>query len=160
MGLLDKLRKAVSGDAASEWRKECRYIWQHYVPESGPSDVLQGELLREVENLRYEAQNNGNINWNECRAAYCDFIERELCDSGRLPEDRIQPVREAVSLIRSCGEYSVRFNAGEIPDEELDVDRIAWVDDGPYDVIDEAIAFVHVQAGGPIPLDEDQAAKD
>lgn len=160
MGLLDKLRKASSGGAAKGHRQTCRYIWQHYVPASGPSSVLQGELLREVEDLRYEAMNNGNINWDDYRAAECDFIERELCDKGRLPEDRAQAVRAAVARIRACGEYSVGFHADAIPVEELDVDMIACVEDGPYDTIEEAIALIHSQAGGPLPFSEGEAGAE
>ena len=39
-------------------------IWRNYVPEAGQSEILQGELLREIEKLREEAQGNGNRNWD------------------------------------------------------------------------------------------------
>ena len=43
----------------------CREIWTRWVPKRGQSTVLQGELLRQIERLRHEAQANGNRNW--CR---------------------------------------------------------------------------------------------
>jgi hypothetical protein len=41
------------------------WIWRHMVPKSGQSGTVQGELLRAVEKLRWEAQSNGNINRDE-----------------------------------------------------------------------------------------------
>ncbi len=40
-----------------------RFIWSNYVPKSGQSETVQGELLRAIEKLRDEAHRNGNINW-------------------------------------------------------------------------------------------------
>lgn len=62
---------------------ECKYIWKNYVPQAGQADNLQGELLREIEKIRCEAQDNGNINWDDDYSYFCDFI------SGKLTE---QPV--------------------------------------------------------------------
>ncbi|MGF9947433.1 hypothetical protein ABEX44_30025 [Priestia megaterium] len=35
-----------------------------YVPKSGQSGVVEGELIRAIEKLRCEAQDNGNANWD------------------------------------------------------------------------------------------------
>ena len=43
----------------------CKKIWHEYVPERGQAKCVQGELLRQLEALRYEAQDNGNINWDD-----------------------------------------------------------------------------------------------
>lgn len=51
---------------------------ENYVPKSGQADNLQGELLREAEALRCEAQDNGNINWDYDHAYFCDFIRSSL----------------------------------------------------------------------------------
>ena len=48
-----------------QYFEECKYIWQNYVPKNGVSYVLQGELLRLIEKLRYEAQENGNFEEEE-----------------------------------------------------------------------------------------------
>lgn len=58
--------------------EECKYIWKNLVPKEGQADNLQGELLRQVEKLRYEAQNNGNINWDSDFEFFCEFLKLSL----------------------------------------------------------------------------------
>lgn len=74
MGLFDKFRKKnngltieeiISNDYEQEYFDECKYIWKNYVSSKGQADSLQGELLREMEKIRCEAQDNGNINWDD-----------------------------------------------------------------------------------------------
>jgi hypothetical protein len=38
-----------------EYFKKAKSIWQSYVPKSGQSEFVQGELLRAIEKLRDEA---------------------------------------------------------------------------------------------------------
>lgn len=38
--------------------KRYGYIWKNYVLKTGQADNLQGELLREMENIRCEAQDS------------------------------------------------------------------------------------------------------
>ncbi|WP_456363727.1 hypothetical protein [Priestia aryabhattai] len=58
--------------------KEAKNIWKSYVPSSGQSDTVEGELLRAVEKLRYEAHNNGNGNWDEGFEMFCDYLLETL----------------------------------------------------------------------------------
>lgn len=55
-----------------------RYIWKTEVPKQGKTSTVQGELLRQLEKLRWEAQENGNINWWEEYSGYCQFILETL----------------------------------------------------------------------------------
>ena len=74
MGLFDLFKKKnepqitlkdlIVSNYEQQYLAECQYIWKNYVPESGQSEVLQGELLREIEKLRNEAKDNGNVNWD------------------------------------------------------------------------------------------------
>ena len=89
MVLFDKFRKKNSGltieeiianDYEQEYFDECKYIWKNYVPSKGQADSLQGELLREMEKIRCEAQDNGNINWDDDYSYFCDFISERLCE--------------------------------------------------------------------------------
>lgn len=65
-----------------------------------------------------------------------------------------QEVCEAADHLKACGEYGRKFNDVEIPDDELDVDMIACVDDEPYDTIDNAIGFLDSSVdGSPIPYE-------
>ena len=76
----------INEEYNQQYFEECKYIWQNYVPKNGRSYVMQGELLRQIEKLRYEAQDNGNINWSEELADYCDYIKETLCSkfAGRI----------------------------------------------------------------------------
>ena len=57
---------------------EAKKLWRAYVPESGQADTVQGELMRSIEKLRWEAQNNGNINWDKDFSLLADFIKKTL----------------------------------------------------------------------------------
>ena len=162
MGLLDRIKDALTQQGASAgsgskypYRDNCKNIWKRYVPAYGPSDALQGELLREVEALRYEAQNNGNINWDDDFAYFCDFIASSIREQSSIPDDMKAAVSDAAAKIKACGEYGARFRDGEIPDDDLDADMIACVDDEPYDIIDNAIGLLDQMADGPIPYERD-----
>ncbi|MGF9890986.1 hypothetical protein ABEX78_20230 [Priestia megaterium] len=58
--------------------KEAKKIWQSYVPRSGQADTVEGELLRAVEKLRYEAHSNGNGNWDRGFEMHCNYLLRTL----------------------------------------------------------------------------------
>ncbi|NGY88870.1 hypothetical protein F6Y05_38470 [Bacillus megaterium] len=60
--------------------EDAKKIWQSYVPASGQSNTVEGELLRAVEKLRYEAQVNGNGNWDEGFKMFCDYILETLAN--------------------------------------------------------------------------------
>ncbi|WLR42289.1 hypothetical protein LC087_16430 [Bacillus carboniphilus] len=38
------------------------------------ADTVEGELLRAIERLRYEAQNNGNGHWDDGFELFCMYI--------------------------------------------------------------------------------------
>ena len=87
MGLFDKLKRGKSNltidaiigeEYEQQYFDECKYIWKNYVPQAGQADNLQGELLREIEKIRCEAQDNGNINWDDDYSYFCDFISGKL----------------------------------------------------------------------------------
>ncbi len=40
------------------------WIWENLVTPGQVADTLQGEVVRVLESLAWEAQNNGNLNWN------------------------------------------------------------------------------------------------
>lgn len=56
------------------------WIWRNLVPERGQAATVQGELLRAVEKLRWEAQENGNINWDEGFLMLLDFLQKHLSE--------------------------------------------------------------------------------
>jgi hypothetical protein len=70
-----------------------RWIWNHLVPASGQAATVQGELLRAVEKLSWEAQNNGNGNWDIGFDRLLDFLRTTLTAERRLPPE----IRRAVA---------------------------------------------------------------
>lgn len=80
----------------------CQEIWEKYVPETGKSKALQGELLRLTEFLRSNAMDK-NKNWNsECEDA-CDFLEYYFVydeENGVSDKNKMQQI---ISCIRERG---------------------------------------------------------
>jgi hypothetical protein len=64
-----------------QYREIGRFIWQNYVPKSGQSDTVQGELLRANEKLRDECHRNGNGNWDSGHELLASFILTTLTAS-------------------------------------------------------------------------------
>ena len=60
--------------------EEAKHIWQTYVPKSGQSETVQGELLRAVEKLRDEAARNGNGNWDKGFEILLAYLTEKLSD--------------------------------------------------------------------------------
>src|SRR5689334_112920 len=87
----------ISGDdhAVSSW------IWRNLVPKNGQASTVQGELLRAIEKLRWEAQENGNINWDEGFVILIDFVEQTLATSGVLTPSERQVMKSDVDRLRN-----------------------------------------------------------
>ena len=118
----------------------CKNIWKELVPQTGQADTVQGELLRQAEKLRSEAQDNGNHNWDDNYAWFCEFIRDSLIKSGLFDDTRSNTLCLAIEYIKSCGEYARNYNLGKIPDEVVNPMLFAYVDDDLYDYIEDAIA--------------------
>ena len=133
MGLFDKFRKKNSGltieeiisnDYEQEYFDECKYIWKNYVPSKGQADSLQGELLREMEKIRCEAQDNGNINWDDDYSYFCDFISERLCEQPIFTAAEKDEVILIMSYLKKCGIYAQKFNSGKIPENNVDIECV------------------------------------
>lgn len=118
----------------------CKRLWQTKVPESGQADTVQGELLREIEKLRSEAMDNGNINWDDNYAFFCDNLKNTFAQSGFFDEGYLDKLSKLLGFVKQCGEYAAAYGAGEIPEDEADPVRFAYVDDDLYDFISDAAA--------------------
>lgn len=87
--------------------EDAKYLWKTSVPKSGQADTVQGELMRAVEKLRWEAQNNGNGNWddenghiNEDFVRFCDFLEETLAVTPPFEKDSLQEIRNDITRLR------------------------------------------------------------
>ncbi len=79
-----------------------KWVWRNLVPKSGQCNTVQGELLRAVEKLRWEAQNNGNINWDDGFASFIDFLETTLCAEPGLSDTAKSSIRDDLAILRDC----------------------------------------------------------
>ncbi|WP_299007311.1 hypothetical protein [uncultured Shewanella sp.] len=64
------------------------WLWENLVPSSGPAASLQGEAMRAIELLAWEAQNNGNLNWDDSFNDLIGFL-RDFFLSGVAAEQQI-----------------------------------------------------------------------
>jgi len=63
-----------------------RWITKHLIPSRGQAETVQGELMRCVDKLAWEAQNNGNGNWDEGFDKLLEFLRSTLVDESKLPK--------------------------------------------------------------------------
>ncbi len=135
---------------------ECKRIWREWVPKMGQSAVVQGELLRAVEKLCYEALDNGNINWNDQHVRLCSFLRTTLM--GQSCFTRAEKARFAVILdfLRANGEYVRAYNEGEIDEDAVDVARFPdEQDEKLYDILRDAVGKLTKTHPAPIPREID-----
>lgn len=162
MGLSDMLHKVKSAITIKQlmdqpyeqkYLNECKFIWKNYVPQRGQSNVLQGELLREIEKLRCEAQDNGNINWDDDLSYFCDFIKNTLCTHDFFSDDEKQKVTLIMDYLKDCGEYAKKWNNGLISDNDVNIERRAYIGDNLYDIVADAIGYLHSKYMSSIPYE-------
>lgn len=75
-------------------------IWQNLVPKNGQAETVQGELLRAVEKLRWEAQTNGNINWDQGFQILLDYLEAVLGAEPKFPQADRDGIRADLERLR------------------------------------------------------------
>jgi hypothetical protein len=80
--------------------EDAKQIWKTLVPKSGQADTVQGELIRAIERLRWESQNNGNGNWDEGFDRFCDFLEQTLAVTPPFDDDALSEIRADISRLR------------------------------------------------------------
>ncbi len=162
MGLFDFFKKKPSftieilksEEYEQEYFEQCKFIWKNYVPKSGKSECLQGELLRMLEKLRCEAQDNGNINWNEDFTYCCDFIKETLCGQDIFDNNKKSRIVLIMDYLKECGTYAVALRDGKISPESVDVGNLAYTDDNLYDMIADAIGFFSLKNPEAIVLND------
>jgi hypothetical protein len=77
-----------------------KWVWKNLVPKSGQAETVQGELLRIVEKLRWEAQGNGNINWDPAFESLLAYFEQTLLPGLATTDDVKQEIRLDVATLR------------------------------------------------------------
>lgn len=168
MGIFDKFKKKsscikieeiISKEYNQKYFDECKYIWQQYVPENGQANNLQGELLREIEKIRCEAQDNGNINWDDDYSYFCDFISKTLSKQLIFSKVEKEEIILIMAYIKECGIYAQKFNSGKISEEDVDIERIAYINDNLYNIICDRIGQLQKENPKPIPYEKNKDIK-
>ena len=139
-----------------EYFEICKEIWNRWVPKRGRSQVLQGELLRQIEKLRHEAQANENRNWDESYLEGCDFLLSHLGSADCLTPEEWEGVHSALVRLRYCREIAYRYYQGDLSDQSLEEDyngELAYKDNDLYDRVCDAIALFYRANPNPIPYD-------
>lgn len=114
-----------------EYRELGRYIWKNFVPKSGQSDTVQGELLRANEKLRDEAHRNGNGNWDNGHELLANFIKGTLSESSDLSWLQKRRLRADIEILLNYDE--------------------PYLKDDLFDRIEKAILDWYVKNRDPIP---------
>ncbi|MDD4096815.1 MAG: hypothetical protein PHP22_11315 [Oscillospiraceae bacterium] len=129
----------------------CKRVWTELVPKQGQADSVQGELLRQIEKLRNEACDNGNINWDDSFVLFFDFIRKTLEESRLFDAGHMSKIAGALEYIKENGTYAAQFAEGLIPDEDFDPIKLAYTESDLYDFISDAIAVFCMKNNGIIP---------
>jgi hypothetical protein len=79
--------------------EEAKNIWKTQVPQNGQSETIEGELIRAVEKLRYEAQNNGNGNWDKAFERFCEYIFGVLNDSKTFESNSLEEIKCDITIL-------------------------------------------------------------
>ena len=99
-------------------------IWEKFVPKSGESTEVKGELVRIIGRIQHEYFNNGNINACECEeivedVEVCDEIYNE--ETGEFEEDYYigQEVVDVVCNITDFYADLLKYVVNEINTPEI-----------------------------------------
>lgn len=122
------------------------WIWRHLVPKSGQSRTVQGELLRAVEKLRWEAQNNGNINWDEGFAILANYIGATLAADSSLTDSERHRMNSDLDRLRN-------FTPVDEFDEAADGGSLPYTEDDLYDRLTSLV--VKFARAHPVPVARD-----
>lgn len=80
------------------------WIWHNLVPTNGQASTVQGELLRAVEKLAWEAQNNGNVNWDDRFELFLGFLDTTLLAESRLPAQTRASIKSDLAALSNFDE--------------------------------------------------------
>jgi hypothetical protein len=104
-----------------------QWVWNNLVPKNGQASSLQGELLRATEKLRWKAQENGNINWDESFLMFVDLLRDNLLAQSFFSDDEKQ------SIAADLNRLSDFVAPDELSDDEVDGGQLPYTEDDLYD---------------------------
>ena len=99
-----------------EHREVCGNIWRTQVPAQGQSEYLQGELVRQVEAMRYESVRNKNARWDDSYSWFCKHIYDVIADAKIVPEDRLAVLKTELDFLKYCGQHKQAYQGFDVFD--------------------------------------------
>jgi len=78
-----------------------QWIWQNLIPKSGQADSVQGEILRAIEKLAWEAQKNGNINWDIGFEKLISFLKEILLTESSFSTRTLKLIEHDLSRLEN-----------------------------------------------------------
>lgn len=118
-------------DLTGSDKEIARWIWKTLVPKSGQAAFVQAEILRAIEKLRWEAQGNGNVNWDDRFEMLIEYIEERLASQACFSEAAKASIRDDLRRLR------VFTSPNEIEDVADLEDNGPYTDDDLYDRLTE-----------------------
>ena len=115
--------------------EEAKQICMNHVPKSGQSDTVEGELIRAIEKLRYEAQNNGNGNWDQGFEQFCYYLRDILIDSKTFDSSVVEEIQKDIDTLLNH--------------------REPYLEDDLYDRVTDHIVEWSFAYNGPVKRDKD-----
>lgn len=116
-----------------------------------PCNTDISRISATAEALRCEAQDNGNINWDYDYAYFCDFIRSSLNAQSIFSDEDKEEISLIMNFIKECGLYAKRYNSSKSPDENVDIEKLAYTEDNLYDIICDKIGRLQKENPQPIP---------
>ncbi len=106
------------------------WIWEHLVPQVGQANTLQGEIIRAIELLSWEAQNNSNLNWDDSFDALIAMLMEAFLGQSPIAHFLTDKDKELISA------DLVRLSCFILPtelDSRVYVDELPYINDDLYD---------------------------
>lgn len=106
--------------ASQGWKRQFSELWQLLVPENGPAESVQGEVIRIAGRVGHEILTNGGGNWDEDFEAMLDAFLTFSTRGEPLPNADHDRARQAAEGLRG-GQFS------EEDVDEMTRASVAWV---------------------------------
>ncbi len=83
----------------ADYLKKEAYIRKNYLPKSGQTDTVQGELLRAILRLRDEALRRADVDWDEGYGRFVEYLRKTLLEEGVLRGDKLERFKADLALL-------------------------------------------------------------
>ncbi len=120
----------------------CNEKLANLIPED---DHVFGEVLKQIQSLRTEAQTHENKHWNDEFEAYCDNITEFIKKQKALSGTTIHECLDIIKEIRKSGQTAQRVETGQISEKALLADYdmdLAYRNDEGYDKLCNALLVI------------------